>query len=74
MPSMVEVPCQDSTGGSEGKLLRAPIQRKTEEKEAVDSALSRTQAHEMMRDVRWWSGVWERTDVERLYARHERQA
>lgn len=49
MPSMVEVPCQDSTGGSKGKLLKAPIQRKTEEKEAVDSALSRTQAHKMMR-------------------------
>ena len=44
-PSMAEVPCQDSTDGSEGKLWIAPMLRKTEEKGAGDGAFSRTHGH-----------------------------
>ena len=44
-PSMAEVPCQDSIGGSEGKLWILLIRRKTEEKGAGGNTVSRTRMH-----------------------------
>ena len=42
---MAKVPCQDSIGGSIGKLWILLIGRKTEEKGAGDDTVSRTRMH-----------------------------